>query len=178
MFAVGVFSPDCRSRSLLSIFPKGISDMSTFFYRTYLESTESAQVGAVFNANIGSTRTARRAVCVLGSLGNRRRRHLPCFVLFLCLTLIWLLSYVTGLKSCLRIFSAWKNLSARHSPSQVASASVVGCARFSFTLFFFFLLFGVSEPTSALLVVRDPSSFVWRAGRFMASSKWRSTQAY
>lgn len=39
---------------------------------------------------------------------------------------------------------------------------------------FFLLFFGVSEPTSALLVVRDPSSFVWRAGGSMASSKWRS----
>lgn len=48
----------------------------------------------------------------------------------------------------------------------------------SSTIFFFFLLFGVSEPTSALLVVRDPSSFVWRAGRSMASSKWRPTQAH
>lgn len=38
--------------------------------------------------------------------------------------------------------------------------------------FSLFLLFGVSEPTSALLVVRDPSSFVWRAGRPMASSKF------
>ena len=50
------------------------------------------------------------------------------------------------------------------------------------TLLFFFLFSsssssstsGVSEPTSALLVVRDPSSFVWRAGGSMASSKWRS----
>lgn len=42
--------------------------------RTYLEPGESAQVGAVLDADIGRS-AAGRSVNVLGRLGYRRRRH-------------------------------------------------------------------------------------------------------
>lgn len=67
------------------------------FRRTYLESTESAQVGAVFDVNISCTRTAARSVRVLRRFSNPWQ-HLPRFILYLSSTMLFP-SYFARLKS-------------------------------------------------------------------------------
>ena len=162
---------------------------------TYLQSGESAQVGAVFDADIGST-TAGGAVRVLGSFSDRWRHPYPLVSPVIFTKVVpsscraGEIRFFLGLSSQLNAaslspagasrFNVFQTRKKRQ-PSQYINfaTTFLPPRRFVFGLFLvhflvLFFFFGVSEPTSALLVVRDPSSFVWRAGSSMASSKWRS----
>lgn len=105
-----------------SSLPKDISE--ALFRRTYLESGESAQVGAVFDANISSTRTASRAVRVFRAFSNRWRRHLPRFVLYLFSAMLWSPFVSCEIQDPL-VNPPPKNLPICHELSQTVWVSIV-----------------------------------------------------